>query len=64
MLAWLKGMPKEWLFAASFEHFTDAEKVTVRREFIAIILTRLIVLFFCADLGRHFIDATGRAVNR
>ena len=51
MLAWLKGVPKEWLFAASFEHFTDAEKVTVRVEFIAIILTRLIVLFFCADLG-------------
>ena len=51
MLAWLKGIPKEWLFAASFEHFTDAEKVTVRVEFIAIILTRLIVLFFCADLG-------------
>ena len=51
VIAWLKGVPKEWLFAASFEHFTDAEKVTVRREFIAIILTRLIVLFFCADLG-------------
>jgi beta-carotene hydroxylase len=44
-------VPKEWLFAASFEHFTDAEKVIVRREFVAIILTRLVLLFFCADLG-------------
>jgi beta-carotene hydroxylase len=51
VIAWLKGVPKEWLFAASFEHFTDAEKVAVRREFIAIILTRLMVLFFCADFG-------------
>ena len=51
VIAWLKGVPKEWLFAASFEHFTDPEKVVVRREFIAIILTRLLVLFFCADLG-------------
>ena len=51
VIAWLKGVPKEWLFAASFEHFTDPEKVAVRREFIAIILTRLLVLFFCADLG-------------
>ena len=50
-VAWLKGVPKEWLFAASFTHFTDAEKVTVRREFVAIIVTRLIVLFACADLG-------------
>jgi beta-carotene hydroxylase len=51
VLAWLKGVPKEWLFAVSFEHFSDAEKVTVRREFIAIILTRLVLLVFCADLG-------------
>ena len=51
MLVWLKGVPKEWLFASSFGHFTDAEKATVRREFIAIILTRVVVLFFCADLG-------------
>ena len=51
VLAWLKGVPKEWLFAVSFEHFTDAEKVTVRREFIAIVLTRLMLLVFCADLG-------------
>ena len=50
-VAWLKGVPKEWLFAASFTHFTDAEKATVRREFVAIIVTRLIVLFACADLG-------------
>ena len=39
VLAWLKSVPKEWLFAAAFGHFTDAEKVIVRREFIAIILT-------------------------
>ena len=51
VLGWLKGVPKEWLFAVSFEHFTDAEKVTVRREFIAIVLTRLTLLVFCADLG-------------
>ena len=51
VLAWLKGVPKDWLFAVSFEHFNDAEKVTVRREFIAIILTRLGLLVFCADLG-------------
>ena len=50
-VAWLKGVPKEWLFAASFTPFTDAENVTVRREFVAIIVTRLIVLFACADLG-------------
>ena len=47
----LKGVPKEWMFAMSFEHFTDAEKVTMRREFVAIILTRLLLLVFCADLG-------------
>ena len=51
VLACLKGVPKEWLFVAAFGHFTDAEKVTVRREFIAIILTRLVLLVFCADLG-------------
>ena len=51
MVAWLKGVPKEWMFAMSFEHFTDAEKVTMRREFMAIILTRLLLLVFCADLG-------------
>ena len=51
VLAWLKGVPKEWLFALSFEHFTDAEKASVRREYGAIILTRLLVLVLCADLG-------------
>ena len=51
LLAWLKGVPKEWLFAMSFEHFTDAEKASVRREYVAIILTRLLLLVFCADLG-------------
>ena len=50
-IAWLKGVPKEWLFATSFAHFTDAERVTVRREMLAIVATRLIVLFACADLG-------------
>ena len=49
--AWLKGVPKEWLFALSFEHFTDAEKASVRREYGAIILTRLLLLVLCADLG-------------
>ena len=51
LLAWLKGVPKEWLFALSFEHFTDAEKASVRREYVAIILTRLLLLVLCADLG-------------
>ena len=51
VLAWLKGVPKEWLFALSFEHFTDAEKASVRREYGAIILTRLLLLVLCADLG-------------
>jgi beta-carotene hydroxylase len=51
LVAWLQGVPKEWMFAMSFEHFTDTEKVTVRREFVAIILTRLLLLIFCADLG-------------
>ena len=51
VLAWLKGVPKEWLFALSFEHFTDAEKGSVRREYAAIILTRLLLLVLCADLG-------------
>ena len=51
LVAWLQGVPKEWTFAMSFEHFTDAEKVTMRREFVAIILTRLLLLVFCADLG-------------
>ena len=51
VLAWLKGVPKEWLFALSFEHFTDAEKASVRREYGAIILTRLLLLLLCADLG-------------
>ena len=50
-VVWLKGVPKEWLFASSFAHFTEAEKVTVRRERFAIVATRLIVLFACADLG-------------
>ena len=50
-LAWLKGIPKEWIFAASFEHFTDAEKRTLRWELAAIIATRALVLFFCADFG-------------
>ena len=51
LLAWLKGVPKEWIFALSFEHFTDAEKASVRREYGAIILTRLLLLVLCADLG-------------
>ena len=50
-VVWLKGVPKEWLFASSFAHFTEAEKVTVRRERFAIVATRLVVLFACADLG-------------
>ena len=59
MVACLKGVPKEWSFAMSFEHFTDAEKVTVRREFIAIILTRLLLLVFCADLGITLLTLLG-----
>lgn len=59
MVVWLKGVPKEWSFAMSFEHFTDAEKVTVRREFIAIILTRLLLLVFCADLGITLLTLLG-----
>lgn len=49
--AWLKGVPKEWMFAASFQQFTAAEKAIVRREFGAIILTRVLILFFCADVS-------------
>ena len=59
LVVWLKGVPKEWSFAMSFEHFTDAEKVTVRREFIAIILTRLLLLVFCADLGITLLTLLG-----
>ncbi len=48
---WIKAVPKEWVFAASFEHFTDAEKGVMRREFAAIILSRLLILLLCANLG-------------
>ncbi len=51
VLVWLKGVPKEWLFAMSFEHFTDAEKASVRREYAAIILTRVLLVVLCADFG-------------
>ena len=51
VLAWLRGVPKEWFFALSFEHFTEAEKASVMREYGAIILTRMLLLVLCADLG-------------
>ena len=37
LVVWLKGVPKEWLFAVSFPHFTSAEKVTLRREFLRLL---------------------------
>ncbi|MDG2461744.1 MAG: fatty acid desaturase [Luminiphilus sp.] len=49
--AWLKGVPKEWFFAASFAHFTDAEKVILRREVAAIFLTRFLIVLLSADFG-------------
>jgi len=48
---WLKGIPKEWVFALKFEHFTVAERRTVRLEYLAIMITRGLVLLLCADLG-------------
>ena len=61
---WLKAVPKEWVFAASFEHFTDAEKVVMRREFAAIILSRLLILLLCADLGVDVNNAAAWAAHR
>ena len=48
---WLKGIPKEWVFALKFEHFTAAERRTVRLEYLAILTTRVLLLLLCADLG-------------
>ncbi len=48
---WLKGIPKEWVFALKFEHFTAAERRTVRLEYLAISITRGLLLLLCADLG-------------
>ena len=50
-IAWLKGVPKEWLFATSFAHFTECRKSDRQARDVAIVATRLIVLFACADLG-------------
>jgi beta-carotene hydroxylase len=54
MLAWAHGLPKEWVFVASFEHFTEAEKVVLKREAIAVFVGRALILIFCADLGVTF----------
>jgi len=48
---WLKGIPKEWVFAATFKHFTAAEKRTVMLEYVAIFVTRALLLTFSADIG-------------
>jgi beta-carotene hydroxylase len=48
---WLKGIPKEWVFALKFEHFTVAERRAVRLEYLAIMTTRGLLLLLCADLG-------------
>lgn len=51
VLVWLKGIPKEWIFALKFEHFTATERRAVRLEYLAILITRGLLLLFCADLG-------------
>jgi len=48
---WFKGIPKEWVFAVTFQHFTAAEKRIVVLEYVAILVTRALLLIFCADLG-------------
>ncbi len=48
---WFKGIPKEWVFAVTFQHFTAAEKRIVVLEYVAIMVTRALLLIFCADLG-------------
>ena len=48
---WFKGIPKEWIFAVTFKHFTAAEKRTVVLEYVAIFVTRALLLIYCADLG-------------
>ena len=50
VLVWLKGIPKEWIFALKFEHFTATERRAVRLEYLAILITRGLLLLFCADL--------------
>ena len=52
---WFKGIPKEWVFAVTFKHFTDAEKRIVMFEYAAIFLTRALLLIFCADIGATLI---------
>lgn len=48
---WFKGIPKEWLFAATFKHFTAAEKRVVMIEYLVILSTRALLIVYCADLG-------------
>jgi len=51
MAVWFRGIPKEWIFALKFEHFTESERHTVRLEYLTILITRGLLLLFCADLG-------------
>lgn len=51
MAVWIKGIPKEWVFALKFEHFTASERRTVRLEYLAILIARGLLLLLCADLG-------------
>ena len=51
VLVWFKGIPKEWLFALTFEHFTASEKRIVLFEYAAIGLTRIVLLIYCADVA-------------
>lgn len=48
---WFRGIPKEWHFAATFKHFTAAEKRVLVFEYLAIFTTRALLIAYCADLG-------------
>jgi beta-carotene hydroxylase len=48
---WFRGIPKEWHFAATFKHFTAAEKRVLVCEYLAILTTRALLIAYCADLG-------------
>ena len=51
VVMWFKGIPKEWHFAATFKHFTPAEKRILVFEYVAILATRALLIVYCADLG-------------
>lgn len=47
---WFKGISKEWVFAVTFAHFTSAERRIVVLEYLAILITRSLLLVYCADI--------------